>query len=467
MNNDARNHHALPNADGGPANQTGPNTPEPSNTSSAPGAPARASNSEQTGGAPKLGLLERQGIQGPLKWGFVAVLVFMAGNSMELGFISPFLQDRGLTSGQVSVMLTVYGAVVAIASWFSGALADSWRPRRVMLTGFVLWVIFEIIFLGAGVGPTNYPVMLISYALRGTGYPLFAYGFLVWVTMETPEERLGRATGWFWFAVAAGQGVIAGYVPSILIPIIGEMATLWLSVAFVLGGGFMALALLKPSDEGADAVRPSAAETISGLARSATIVVHRPKVAVGGFVRIINQVAYFAFPAFFSYYMIKSVGFSTSNWQVVWGALNLANVFASLIMGYVGDKLGRIKTVAWIGGLGCALTVFAMYYGSVWFGDNMIAAIIPAMLFGITLGAYVPLSAIVPTLAPDQKGSAVAILNLGAGLSNFAGPLVVTLFLGSLGVNGVIWILIALYVVSFALTFTLKPSKKERALAAA
>ncbi|MFK5160603.1 MFS transporter, partial [Propionibacterium freudenreichii] len=111
--------------------------------------------------------------------------------------------------------------------------------------------------------------------------------------------------------------------------------------------------------------------------------------------------------------------------------------------------------------LGCAITVFAMYYGSVLFGTNMLAAIVPAMLFGITLGAYVPLSAIVPTLAPDQKGSAVAILNLGAGLSNFAGPLVVTLFLGSVGVAGVVWILVGLYVVSFVLTFFLRPSKKQ------
>ena len=145
----------------------------------------------------------------------------------------------------------------------------------------------------------------------------------------------------------------------------------------------------------------------------------------------------------------------------MWAALNLANVFASLVMGYVGDKIGRIRTTAWIGGLGCAITVFAMYYGSVLFGTNMLAAIVPAMLFGITLGAYVPLSAIVPTLAPDQKGSAVAILNLGAGLSNFAGPLVVTLFLGSVGVAGVVWILVGLYVVSFVLTFFLRPSKKQ------
>ncbi|AJQ90116.1 MULTISPECIES: MFS transporter [Propionibacterium] len=407
------------------------------------------------------GLLERQGIQGSLKWGFLAVMIFMAGNSLELGFISPFLQDRGLSASQVSVMLTVYGAVVAVASWLSGALADSWRPRRVMLTGFVLWLIFEVIFLAGGVATGSYLVMIISYALRGVGYPLFAYGFLVWITMATPEERLGRATGWFWFSVALGQGVIAGYVPSLLIPVIGEVTTLWLSVAFVVVGGVMALLLLKPENTEGHEQRPSAAETIAGLARSATIVVHRPKIAIGGVVRIINQIAYFAFPAFFSYYMIKSVGFTTSNWQIVWAALNLANVFASLVMGYVGDKIGRIRTTAWIGGLGCAITVFAMYYGSVLFGTNMLAAIVPAMLFGITLGAYVPLSAIVPTLAPDQKGSAVAILNLGAGLSNFAGPLVVTLFLGSVGVAGVVWILVGLYVVSFVLTFFLRPSKKQ------
>ncbi|MGQ0441527.1 hypothetical protein ACT4UT_37135, partial [Bacillus sp. B-TM1] len=38
-----------------------------------------------------------------------------------------------------------------------------------------------------------------------------------------------------------------------------------------------------------------------------------------------------------------------------------------------------------------------------------------------------------------------AVLNLGSGLSAFVGPLVVTAFIGPLGVGGVMWIFAGLY----------------------
>jgi MFS family permease len=53
-----------------------------------------------------------------------------------------------------------------------------------------------------------------------------------------------------------------------------------------------------------------------------------------------------------------------------------------------------------------------------------------------------------PSLAPNNKGAAMSILNLGAGLSTFVGPAVVGLFIGSLGTVGVIWIFTGLYLFS-------------------
>ncbi len=49
------------------------------------------------------------------------------------------------------------------------------------------------------------------------------------------------------------------------------------------------------------------------------------------------------------------------------------------------------------------------------------------MLFSIGVAAYAPLSALLPAMVPDNKVEAVSILNLGSGLSNFVGPLLVTL----------------------------------------
>ncbi|AMS06225.1 MFS transporter [Acidipropionibacterium acidipropionici] len=419
--------------------------------------------STQSGG-PAEGLLERQGIAKHLLWGFVAVILFQTGNGLELSFYSGFLQSaKGLSSGQVATMTMAYGIVIAIASWFSGSLADAWGPRRVMMMGFGAWLIFELVFLWGGVTTGSYAVMVIGYALRGFGYPLFCYGFLAWVTMDTPEEHLGRGVGWFWFAQALGMGALSGFIAGPLIGAIGEMATLWTSFAFVVVGGLLAILLVRRPKELQTAAEsgstPSASETISGLIRGVTILKDYPKTGVGGVVRIINQAAFYGIPVFFAPYMTGDVGFSSAQWATIWGTLNLANVFANLVFGYIGDAFGRVRTVAWFGGLGCGIAVFLMWWFPSMWGANFAAEMIAGILFGIGLAAYVPLSAIMPLLvAPDRKGSAVAILNLGAGLSNFAGPALAPLA-GPIGIGGLMIVYAALHVVGGGLTYALNPSK--------
>jgi MFS family permease len=61
-----------------------------------------------------------------------------------------------------------------------------------------------------------------------------------------------------------------------------------------------------------------------------------------------------------------------------------------------------------------------------------------------------------PSLAPENKGAAMSILNLGAGASTWAGPLLVGLFLSSVGVGGMMWIFAVLYLVSAILALFLK-----------
>ena len=88
-----------------------------------------------------------------------------------------------------------------------------------------------------------------------------------------------------------------------------------------------------------------------------------------------------------------------------------------------------------------------------------------AALYGATLAGYVPLSALMPSLAPEHKGAAMSLLNLGAGASVWVGPAIVTLFLAPLGVAGVMWIYAVLYLVSAVLTMflTLPPEHAGRA----
>jgi hypothetical protein len=44
----------------------------------------------------------------------------------------------------------------------------------------------------------NLAIMYPAYALRGLGYPLFAYSFLVWISYRSEQRTLGAAVGWFW-----------------------------------------------------------------------------------------------------------------------------------------------------------------------------------------------------------------------------------------------------------------------------
>jgi MFS family permease len=122
-------------------------------------------------------------------------MLFMVGDGVEAGFLSPLLIDLHFSSGRVALVFTAYGVAAAISSWLSGALSDIFGPKNVMWAGLLIWLLFELPFLSLGIAHANHPIILVSYALRGFGYPLFAYGFLVWITAVTPRRYLGTAVG--------------------------------------------------------------------------------------------------------------------------------------------------------------------------------------------------------------------------------------------------------------------------------
>jgi polyol permease family len=409
-------------------------------------------------------LLNKAGLPKQLLWGYAGILIFMMGDGMETGWLSPYLLDHGMTMQQSAVLFTVYGITIAVSSWFSGVLAESYGPKKAMLTGLVLYLAGTVGFIGYGLVHLDYPVMLITYALRGFGYPLFAYSFLVWIAYATPKNQLGRAVGWFWFVFTGGLNVLGAFYSSVAIKKIGYINTLWSAVGWVLVGAFFALVLNrekfvpKRSDAGG-----KTKELLNGL----TIVKKEPKVLLGGIVRIINTTAQFAFPVFLPTYMATH-GFSTTEWLKVWGTIFTSNIAFNLIFGFVGDRLGWRNTVLWFGGVGCGICTLLMYYVPQFSAGNYWMIMGAGILWGACLAGYVPLSALVPSLVKEDKGAAMAILNLGAGLPVFVGPAIVGLFIGIAGTGGLMWILAILYFISALLTryITLPGSAKTSASAA-
>ncbi|HEY4149197.1 MAG TPA: MFS transporter [Chitinophagaceae bacterium] len=410
-------------------------------------------------------LLDKAGLPKKLLWGYAGILIFMMGDGMEQGWLSPYLLGRGMSMQQSAALFTVYGITIAVSSWFSGVLAESYGPKKAMLTGLLLYLIGTIGFVGYGIPQLHFPVMLLTYALRGFGYPLFAYSFLVWVAYATPKNQLGRAVGWFWFVFTGGLNVLGAFYSSRAIEKLGYINTLWSAVFWVLLGAFFALVLNKdkfiPQGSGA---RGKTQELLNGL----TIVKKEPKVLLGGIVRIINTTAQFAFPVFLPTYMATH-GFSTTAWLQVWGTIFTSNIVFNLIFGFVGDRLGWRNTVMWFGGVGCGISTLLLYYIPQLSHGNYALIMITGIVWGACLAGYVPLSALVPSLVKEDKGAAMAILNLGAGLPVFVGPAIVGLFIGIAGNEGLIWILAILYFVSALLTryITLPDNAKTTQQAAA
>lgn len=392
---------------------------------------------------------DRIGIPSEIAWGYLGVLIFMMGDGLEIGWLSPWLIEQGFSVQETSWLFSAYGVTIAISSWLSGVLVEALGTKRTMLAGFLLYVLGTAGFISLGISSFHYTWMILFYALRGFGYPLFAYSFLVWIAYRADKKRLGTAVGWFWFVFTGGLNVLGAYYSVWAIKTLGHVNTLWSALIWVSIGAIFALVVNK------DRLERKSGQDVSGkfeeLKKGITVAYQEPKVLLGGIVRTINTTAQFAFPVFLPTYLAGH-GIPTTTWLGIWGAIFTSNILFNLIFGIVGDKIGWRNTIMYFGGVGCGLTTIGIYYAPQWFAGNVWAVGAIGMLWGALLAAYVPLSALVPSLVKKDKGAAMSILNLGAGLPTFVGPAIVGLTIGTVGDAGVIWILAALYFVSAILT---------------
>ncbi len=400
-------------------------------------------------------LAEKLGMHPEMVLGYLGLLLFMIGDGVEAGFLSPMLVDLHFTQSQVAIVFTGYGITAAAASWLSGALSDIFGPKKVMWAGLLIWVVFEIPFLAVGVAHANYPVIVASYALRGFGYPLFAYGFLVWITVVTPEKYLATAVGWFWSARTGGLPTLGALFASYFVPVVGAYKTLWTSVLLVVAGGLLALFGVK-EQHGMRPLSRSDENPLALLIRSVSIIWKHPKVGLGGIVATITTTSEFGFLVFLPIFFIHRVGFSLQQWLQILSVMFATNVVANLFWGWVGDHIGWRRTITFVGACGCAVTTLGLYYVPHIFGANYALAIAAGMAYGASLAGFVPIAAIMASLAPESRGAAMSIMNLGSGMSTWIGPAIAGLFLPWLGVSGVMWIFAFLYVGAAVVSFTLR-----------
>jgi MFS family permease len=414
--------------------------------------------------------MERIGIPAPMFWGFVGVLLFMVGDGVEISYLTKYLTlptGGGLSGSQASfATVTVYGIAVLIASWFSGTLSSIWGPRRVMWLGAVWWVGFELLFLFVAIPTQSFETIVIIYGLRGFAYPLFSFGFLVWVQTLSKEKMRSSAAGWFWFVFTGGLPTLGAAVASVSFGVFGVslFGTLVLSMVLVAVGGLIG-SLVPRHPTG---LQPLADETVTNprspkrLLEGFDILWRDKRMIAGLFTRLVNTSPEYGFFAMIPFTFGASAahgGFlSLAQIATMTSIVYAVNIAGNLLFGLVGDYLGWRRTITWFGCVGCALATPLWYFGSMASGSFALA-ILFGSIFGILLAGFVPLTAIMPAMAQHKdKGAALAILNTGAGGAAFVGPVIVTAVYPFLGGGGVAIVYAVLYIIVAILSYALRDS---------
>ncbi|PZF64893.1 arabinose ABC transporter permease [Curtobacterium sp. MCPF17_047] len=409
------------------------------------------------------GALDRLGIPSPLAAGLLGVLVTMTGVGVESNFVTPHLVTvLGSPETTVATIVTAASLATLVGSYLSGALSDLVGPRRVMALGMVVWVVFELLFLG-GLQLGSVPITAVAYTLRGFGHPLFAFAFLVWVNVTAPAERRGAAVGWFSVAFTGGLPTLGSLVALGAIPVlgggvVGETGAMTASIVLVAAGWALAhFGVHLPSERIAPREERAGRVLTSGL----RLTVTRPQVLMGFLVRLINTAPEFGMFIVLPVVIAEDRGWGQGRWLLMTVCVYATNVLVNAFFGWVGDRIGWVRTVRWFGVVGSAIGLLAWWYvpqlvpaGSDW---GYVLAVVAGCSFGCSLAGFVPMGAIMPALAPRHRGAAMAMYTTAAGGAAFLGTGVVAAVF-ALGGDGaaVTWTFVGLYACAFVMVGRLR-----------
>ena len=105
---------------------------------------------------------------------------------------------------------------------------------------------------------------------------------------------------------------------------------------------------------------------------------------------MINTAPQFGFLVFLPTFFTKTIGFSLSGWLQLLSYMFLSNIIWNLFMGICGDKLGWRQTVAYVGGVGCAIATLLLYYIPSTFRSHYSLAVLVAVLVALALARVIP-----------------------------------------------------------------------------
>lgn len=448
-------------------------------------APKPAASNSATSTPAKETRLDKLGIPHSLRWGFLGLLLIMTAVGVESNFLEPHMsQVLDASSTTVAGIVTWHSLAVAIASYLGGALADLLGPRKVMAVGAIFWVILHVAFL-ISLNMGSMELAAVTYFLRGFGFPLFAFAFIVWIASVAPTTRRSTAIGWFYVMYTGGLPTLGSLIAIGAIPAFGgggvggagETGALWLAAGIAIIGFLIAHFGVR-EERGRHRLAPANETTAQVLTAGLRLTATNGRVLMGFLIRLINTAPQFGMfivlPAVM-YAGEENLGWSQSQYLTMTVAVFATNILVNAVFGAIGDRWGWRRTVKWFGIFGSAIGLLAWWYvphivqaDSAW---GFVISVVAGCAFGCLLAGFVPMGAIMPALAPEHKGAAMAMYTTAAGGAIFLGTAVVWVvrqisdlvgLADAFTINSIIvWTFVALYLCAFIMIGFLRVPEDE------
>ncbi len=283
------------------------------------------------------------------RWLVMGVLSFSGG----IIFMLPFLQEAfyiplahalDLTNTQVGALMSIFGTTAMISYFPGGWLADRVSPRKLITLSLLSTGAAGLYFSTF----PSYEISLAIHAFWGVSITFLFWGAMIRITRNwAPPEEQGKA-----FGILEGGRGLGEVVPATVLVIVfaalgsGDsalsMVVVQYSVAFLVLGivtWFVLEDTVGSADESGQKPSIGMKEVIDVL-----------RMPVIWLITVVILTGYCAYWALFRYTPLATEVFSLS---VVAGAALATGkmwfkVFVPLVSGFVGDRYGIAKSVAWL-----------------------------------------------------------------------------------------------------------------------
>jgi MFS transporter, NNP family, nitrate/nitrite transporter len=344
----------------------------------------------------------RPGAKRALFLSTTAFAVAFAAWGLLSGLAPIFKQQYGLTTSQVSLLVAIPVLLGSLGRLPMGLLADRWGAKPV-LAGLLLVITVPALALAAVHRFSGLQFWGFFLGLAGTSFSVGVAYTSPWFS----KEQQGFALGVFG-AGNVGQSVTVWGAP-LLAARFGVAAPFRLfgALVFVWGLVFALLAQKPPVARArltlGEALRPLRTEPLSWLFSLFYFVTFGGFVALGIYMPSLLQEVFHLTPV--------AAGARTA------GFVLLATA-ARPLGGWVSDRLGGARTLAWAFGALAALALCLTSDAMVFFTVGALGA---AFFLGLGNGAVFKL---VPQYFPDQVGTVTGLVGAAGGLGGFFPPLV-------------------------------------------